>query len=93
MAYSEANPPRLVMQNLGNTDMAKWTYQSADAATVVRGANYITNALRLGMKVGDIVEVWDNDSSPPAITIMTVVTVAAAGADLSDGTAITATNT
>ena len=91
MAYSTANPPVCVRAQ--NNDRS-WVYKSTDAATVVRAAGYITNADALGMEVGDTVKVVDTDASPVAVTLMNVVSVTAGGsADLSDGTAITATNT
>jgi hypothetical protein len=55
MAYSVANPPRCAVPSVGGASPAVWTYQSDDAATAVRAANYITDAEDLGMKVGDIV--------------------------------------
>jgi hypothetical protein len=66
-------------------------YDSADAATVVRAINYITNALDLGMKVGDTVEQFDSAGATVA-HIYVVLAVIAAGADLSDGTAISVVN-
>lgn len=92
MAYSTSNPPALVFQTVGGT-FREWVYRSTDAASVVRVAGYITNAEALGMKVGDSVRVIDTDASPVAQQIMNVVSISAAGAaDLSDGVAVTATN-
>lgn len=67
-----------------------WSYNSTDAATVVRVADYISDALDRGMKAGDIVI----QTSPAATVghIYQVVTVDADGADLTNGTALTATN-
>lgn len=91
MAYSTSNPPVCVVAQL---NFRHWVYKSTDAATVVRVADYISNADDLGMQVGDTVTVIDTDASPVAVTLMNVVSVTAGGAaDLSDGTAIAATNT
>ena len=70
----------------------KWFYDGADASAAVAAVNFITNALNLGMKVGDRVEA--RNSATGIITSHVVLAVVAAGADLSDGTVIgSATNT
>lgn len=92
MAYSTSNPPRCVTPSVGGAVPSLWTYDSADAATTVRAANYFTDALDLGMKAGDIV--IQSDSAGQTVAHMYVVmSVASTGADLSDGTAISVTNT
>jgi len=92
MAYSTDNPPALITQRVGDSGGALWTYDSADAATVVRVINYITDALDLGMKVGDTI--IQHDSAGGTVAHMyPVVAVASTGADLGDGTAIVVTNT
>ena len=96
MAYSTSNPPTLVGKGTIKGDNQEWVYRSTDAATTVRVAGYITNGGDLGMRVGDTVKVVDTDASPVAVQLMNVVSVSttAPGAvDLSDGVAITATNT
>lgn len=98
MAYSTATPPSQITQRIGG-GFAIWHYNSTDAATVVRAANYITNAQDLGMKKGDWV--YQSDLPDPVTDVgggtvahmYVVLAVAATGADLSDGTAITLTNT
>ncbi len=91
MAYSTSNPPVLLTQRVGGSG-ALWHYNSADAATVIRVSGYITNASDLGMKVGDVVMHTDMTGGTVG-NFFLVVTVAAGGAaDLSNGTAITATN-
>lgn len=93
MAYATTNPPACITQRVGATGGAIWLYNSTDAATVVRFTGYITNADDLGMKVGDIV--FHTDTAGATVAhIYVVVSVAAGGAgDLSDGTAIVATDT
>lgn len=95
MAYSPSNPPALIGTGtiIGRTQL--WSYRSTDDATAVRAANYISNAMQLGMRVGDIVIVTDTDANPVTNQLMNVVSInATTGAgDLSDGVAVTATNT
>ena len=68
-----------------------WSYMSADAATTVRVAGYVSNGDARGMKVGDMVF-----QSSPAATVCHVYTVKSVtslgSADLSDGTAIDVTD-
>lgn len=90
MAYSTSNPPAMVS---GTNSHRNWVYKSTDAAAVVIVAGYITDADALGMQVGDTVTIIDTDSNPVDVTLSNVVSVTAGGgADLSTGTAITATN-
>lgn len=92
MAYSTDNPPSLIAQALmGGGSL--WLYQSTDAATVVRVDGYISNGWELGMKAGDLVIVVDTDASPIATQLMIVTSASSSGVDLSDGTAVTATDT
>ena len=86
MAYSTDNPPALETQRVGANGGQTWSYDSADAATLVRAANYITDALDLGMKVGDLVRQYDSVAGAVAHNYV-VLAVAASGADLSNGTA------
>lgn len=89
MAYSTSNPPKLIGKAVSQAGQI-WEYRSTDAATVVDGSGYITNAKSLGMKVGDRVYVHDTDASPYTITEHVVISVNAStgAADLSnsDGT-------
>ena len=93
MAYSTATPPRLGVAAVGAVGPNLWFYDSADAATAVRASGYITNGDELGMKVGDTVIQSDTVGATVG-HIYQVVSVASGGAaDLSDGTAIVATDT
>lgn len=93
MAYATTNPPRVMVSGVGTTAPAWWSYDSDDAATVVRVTGYITNGDDLGMEVGDIV-IQSDSAGATVAHIYTVVSVAAGGAaDLSDGTAIVVTDT
>ncbi len=88
MAYSAtpAGFPSLIAQGIGGKDK-HYKYRSTDAAATVRAAGYITNALELGMKVGDTVVSVDTDDATQLNTMHAVVTVNATTGvgDLSDG--------
>ena len=68
-----------------------WVYRSADAIATVRAAGYISDATKRGMSVRDIV--WVLDTNTPTTNICQVLAITAGAADLSDGTAISETNT
>lgn len=93
MAYATTNPPAMLTQRVGGNGGAIWLYNSTDAATVVRVAGYITDADDLGIAVGDII--FQTDLAGGTVGhIYLVNSVTAGGAcDLTDGTAITATDT
>lgn len=79
MAYSVLTPPvKLVSPMAGAPGI--WSYSSTDAVATVRGANYFTNALDLGMKPGDAV--WSFNSSGNLGSWSVVQTVTAAGATM-----------
>jgi len=71
----------------------RWRYASGDAAAAVRVSGYFTDGYSLGMRAGDIVEVVDTDASPITAQIMIVSSATSTSVDLSDGTAVTATDT
>lgn len=89
MAYVTTNPPALVNQAIGGP--RRWIYTSADAIATVNTSGYFSNGDALGMKVGDTVEV--RDTATPTTSLATVIDVTAGGqADISDGTAISQTD-
>jgi hypothetical protein len=93
MPYSTSNPPVLFAQSIGNVRLAQWSLSGTDATTDVDTTGYITNARALGMKAGDIVWYIKTDASPLAVWQHIVTAINANGsADLSNGTALTATN-
>lgn len=63
MAYSTSNPPALKSPSPLTGAGQTWAYRSTDVATDVDATGYFTNGQALGMKVGDIVEVTDTDTS------------------------------
>lgn len=91
MAYSTSNPPYIIAQGPGG-GRKFWVYSSVDAATLVRVAGYFTNGYALGMRAGDMVLQIDSDASPIAEQWMSVAAASATSVDLSDGLAVTATN-
>lgn len=92
MAYSTSNPPALISQGIGGF-FRLWIYKSTDAATAVRVSGYITNGWTLGMRKGDLVLAVDTDAAPISTQMMIVSAASATAVDLSDGLAVTATNT
>ena len=91
MAYISEN---LNLASAINAGVNIWTYTTTDAATAVRVAGYISDARRRGMKAGDLVVSIKSDATPISMQQHIVSAISAAGAaDLSDGSAITATNT
>lgn len=96
MSYSTSNPPKLLVQSIDNsTGPSLWALTGTDADTTVDGSGYITNGGNLGMKKGDIVFYTKTDASPIANFMFNVATVSATApgaVDLSNSTAITATN-
>ncbi len=70
MAYNVANQPRCIVP-AGITGPAIWLYRDGDAHTDVDAADYFSDGLQLGMKVGDILFV-QNDSTY-VITIHSVL--------------------
>jgi hypothetical protein len=93
MAYSVANPPALVSSLLGTTKGKVWSYDSTDAATVVRADAYISNGFYLGMSIGDIVDHIDSVGGTVAHRYVVKSVAAGGAADLTDGTALTVTDT
>jgi len=90
MTYATSNPPRLINQAIGGSG-AVWYYESADAIATVNTSGYFSNGDALGMKVGHTVVV--RDTATPTTSLCTVIDVTAGGqADVSDGTAISQTD-
>lgn len=93
MPYSTSNPPVLLAGTFNNAGPKLWHYRSTDADTAVRVTGYITNARDLGMAAGDLVVSLKTDASPLSCQIHIVTAINTNGsADLSNGLAITATN-
>lgn len=92
MAYVTTNPPQLISKAIAEKGQI-WEYRSTDASTVVDATGYFTNAKKLGMRLGDRVNVHDTDASPYAVTTHTVVAINADGsADLANADFSAASN-
>lgn len=97
MAYDSAGLKLLTPSFTNNSDEASvWMYFSTDAAAAVDASGYISDGRKRGMKVNDIVIVYDTDASPVIITTHRVVSVGTGtdySVDLSDGnTTVTGTD-
>lgn len=89
MAYETSNPPELLV---GIQSYRIWVYKDADAASAVRASGYFTNGWALGMRIGDEVRLVHPTTGATHIFFVNAGS-ASADIDLSDGTAITATDT
>ncbi len=90
MTYSTSAPLRLMSQALVGGKL--WYYESADPIATVNTSGYFTNGYKLGLRVGDTVIV--RDTNVPTTSLCTVITASSSTgiADVSDGTAISQTN-
>ena len=91
MAYSTSSPPALLLQGIGGGHQV-WSYRSTDAGSAVDAANYFTNGGDLGILVGATMIVTDTDATPTAQTLHTVNAAGNTTTDLSDGTALSTTD-
>jgi hypothetical protein len=77
MTYATTNPPQLAAQPIAGKRI--WNYASDDVSTDVDAVGYFTNGYALGMRVGDVVHVIENDNSYTH-TVHSVITSTAGGA-------------
>ena len=90
MAYASKNLKLVAGETWLPDTPCIWSYASADAIATVRVDGYMSDAKYRGMKVGDLVYVYD--SATPTAQLCLVITVAETGADLANGTSISVTN-
>lgn len=91
--YSTSAPAMLLTQTIADKGPALWTLTGVDSQGTVATNGYISNAQALGLKKGDVVLYTNTAATPIANFFFNVVAINANGsADLSDGTAILATN-
>lgn len=90
MSYSTSNPPGLKSVSPLTGPGQTWFYRSTDVATDVDAVGYFTNGYDLGMRVGDIVEVFDTDTND-VMTLHRVITATAGGAVTVSTTGLTIT--
>lgn len=99
MAYVSSELRLLVPTLNGNSGTPQvWSLQGTDTVATVNTANFVSDAETRGMRKGDIVlyTKWDSLTTKATCqghTILSALTVGSSGADLSDGTAVDATNT
>lgn len=79
MAYSTSLPPAATSAAIEGR-ATFWSYRSVDDAATVRGANYFTNGLDLGMRVGDFVFHNDTDAATVTGSASVVTAVTSSGA-------------
>lgn len=86
MAYATSNPPQIMfLGGIGGTLPSFWFYSSTDNATTVDVPGYFTDALALGIKVGDYIFVVDNDASPVLTTVHRAVSYSSTTLTISTG--------
>ena len=76
MAYAATNPPVLTSQAIAGKGV--WHYASTDDVATVTGTDYFTNGSALGMKVGDLVMIYDTDGGDGGVAFVTAVTAGGA---------------
>lgn len=84
MAYSQNNL-RLQSDAPLTGGAQTWVYSSSDTIATVMGVGYIANAVDMGVKLGDVIEVHDNSvAATPVIQWMRVTNVGAISCTLSN---------
>lgn len=86
MAFSSAGLSRMA----GGGGHNLWFYDSTDAMTAVRVSGYFNDAANM-LNVGDAIFVLDSDA--PTLSVALVLSNTGSVVDISDGTAITVTDT
>lgn len=92
MAYNTNNPPALLAQGIGG-HLRIWAYRNTDTPAQVRVSGYVTNGWGLGMRAGDLFMYVKTDAAPITMQMFIVTSAVSGLVDLSDGLAITATDT
>lgn len=77
MAYSTSLPPSVACQRIGGGP-AMWIYSSVDDDATVNGAGYFTNGSALGMRLGDMVYVFDTTTPKGSLHWVSAVTAGGA---------------
>lgn len=91
MAYTKANLQPIGGQGKAGSVPQMWSYVApdADALADINTSGYFNDASKL-LKVGDLIYIWD--SSVPTATLAPVLSNASGVVDISDGTAISVTD-
>ena len=74
--YTTANPPSLVSQRIGDGP-AIWIYKSVDVDSDVNASGYIDDGEALGMRVGDMVYVYDTTTPKGSVHWVSAVSTTA----------------
>lgn len=85
MAYSASGLSRMA----GGGGHSLWFYDSTDAMTAVRASGYFNDAASM-LNVGDAIFVLDSDA--PTMSVAVVLSNTGSVVDISDGTAISVTD-
>jgi hypothetical protein len=72
MSYSTSNPPQVRVPGVGSAPTI-WSYSSTDDDATVNGASYFSNGKKLGMKLGDMVYVWDSTTPKGSVHYVSAV--------------------
>lgn len=70
MTYATTNPPAKATSTL--TGLSVWVYNSTDDDGTVNGSGYFTDGVALGMKLGDMVYVWDSTTPKGSVHYVSV---------------------
>lgn len=91
MAYNTAYPPVLIAPSPGGSSPQVWAYTSTDPISTVLGAGYFSNAVNVGLKVGDVILYAETDNGYASATLVIASIAAGAGsAGSAAGLAVTA---
>lgn len=82
MAYATNNPPVLLASRYDGGQGTLWSYVSADDPATIAAADYISNALNLGLKVGDVLLCSESDNAYTPF-LATVASISSGAATLS----------
>ena len=82
MAYSTTAPPHLMIGSVGNRVPNLWGYRSTDTVATAAASGYITNAVALGMRVGDFIMISDVSSSTALVSLGILTAVSTGGSTI-----------
>lgn len=92
MAYNKDNLQPIGGQSKAGNAPQMWSYKTADAKTVVDGEGYFNDASSL-LKVGDLIYVHASSGGTATYSLHPVLQSASGVVDISDGTALSTTDT
>lgn len=92
MAYNKDNLQPIGGQSKAGNAPQVWSYKTTDAKTDVDASGYFNDASSL-LKVGDLIYLHASTGGTATYSLHPVVSNASGVVDISDGTAISATDT